>query len=548
MPISGVNQSHTNTSKRAQIQMEAISGEFATTMECLVLPSITVPIPQMRIETGEMVMLKDVQLADPDYNIPGNIDLLIGAGLYWKMLIGPARNRISNQPALQNTRLGWIIGGELHSSRGKANDQTLTCLAIANEQLQQHLECFWKIENFPEVKHYTTEERICEKHFEETTYRNEDGRFVVRLPLRSNVKLGESKNQALRRLESLQRRLQRNMKLRESYSRFMDEYETSGYMTQISEAQLSQAEEVYFIPHAVIKPDSLSTKLRVVFDASAKTTSGSSLNDKLLPGPNLQRDLLKLLIRFRIHQYVITADIAQMFRQVLIDSRDRRLQLILWRQDSEERPRIYQLNTVTYGTASAPYHVMRCLLELATQHQEEYPAAAKAIREDFYMDDVLSGERTYQGIIELQRHLFDLLKRGQFMLRKWRSNEPQVLQQFQRQETDDLLVIDRDTTKTLGLRWCSSQDCLQYKVDLPKQGTLTKRVVLSRISQIFDPLGLVGPILIRGKIFMQKLWAEDLQWDQPLPHRYLAKWHDYWESLSELDPLQYRGMSTQTTG
>lgn len=361
----------------------------------------------------------------------------------------------------------------------------------------------------------------------------------VILVIQHPLKLAESKNQALRRLESLQRRFQRDMKLRESYSRFMDEYETSGHMTQISEAQLSQAEEVYFIPHhAVIKPDSLSTKLRVVFDASAKTTSGSSLNDKLLPGPNLQRDLLKLLIRFRIHQYVITADIAKMFRQVLVDPQDRRLQLILWRQGSEERPRIYQLNTVTYGTASAPYHAMRCLLELATQHQEEYPAAAKAIREDFYMDDVLSGERTYQGIIELQRQLFDLLKKGQFMLRKWRSNEPQALQQLQRQETDDLLVIDRDTTKTLGLMWGSSQDCLQYKVDLPKQGTLTKRVVLSRVSQIFDPLGLVGPILIRGKIFMQKLWAEDLQWDQPLPHRCLANWHDYWESLSELDTLQ----------
>jgi len=66
--------------------------------------------------------------------------------------------------------------------------------------------------------------------------------------------------------------------------------------------------------------------------------------------------------------------------------------------------KIYQLNTVTYGTASAPYHAMHCLQELAIQHHEEYPMAARAITEDFYMDDVLSGKKLYKDVVELQRH------------------------------------------------------------------------------------------------------------------------------------------------
>lgn len=185
----------------------------------------------------------------------------------------------------------------------------------------------------------------------------------------------------------------------------MDKYENSGHMTQICETELRTSKEVYCIPHhAVIKPDSLTTKLRV-FDASTKTISGSSLNNKLLPGPNLQRDLCKILLRFRIHQYVITTDVAQMFRQILVDPRDRVLQLILWRKYPDPT-RIYQLITVTYGITSAPYHAMRCLQELTEQYSEEYPLAANAMKEDIYMDDVLTETQTYQDAVELQKQLF----------------------------------------------------------------------------------------------------------------------------------------------
>lgn len=137
-------------------------------MECFVLPAITVPIPQKKIEANEIVLPKDVQLA---YNKPGEINLLIGAGPYWKILIGSPKNRINGQPALQNTKLGWIIGRELYNTKVNATDQSTSCLAITNDQLHQQVEKFWKIEGFPEVRHYTKEEKICVKHFVEATSR-----------------------------------------------------------------------------------------------------------------------------------------------------------------------------------------------------------------------------------------------------------------------------------------------------------------------------------------------------------------------------------------
>ncbi|EZA53844.1 hypothetical protein X777_06648 [Ooceraea biroi] len=322
------------------------------------------------------------KLADPTFNEPGKIYLLIGAALYWKIVIGSPRNYIDGQPALQNTRLGWIIGGEVTV---KSSCATSTCLTVTNAQLQQQLQRFWEQETLSEGRLYTEEEKRCEKQFLETTTRDADGRFIVRLPVRPGIILGESRSQAQRRFEQLERRLVKQPQIKQVYCEFMREYEELHHMILVEDLESLKNKESYFIPHqAVVRPDSVTTKLRVVFDASAKTTFGTSLNDKLMPRPNLQKDLLHITLRFRVHEYVVTVDIKKMFRQIFIHQKDRVLQLILWREDARKPLRVYQLNTVTYGTASAPYHAMRCLRELATIYKREYPAAARILEEDMY--------------------------------------------------------------------------------------------------------------------------------------------------------------------
>ncbi|XP_011705642.1 PREDICTED: uncharacterized protein LOC105460851 [Wasmannia auropunctata] len=262
-------------------------------------------------------------------------------------------------------------------------------------------------------------------------------------------------------------------------------------MSLIENLESLDSKEIYFISHqTVIRPDSITTKVRVVFDASARTTQGTSLNDKLLAGPNLQKDLFQIILRFRSHKYVLTGDIEKMFRQIWIHPEDRTLQLILWRPDSKQNTQVYQLNTVTYGTASAPFHAMRCLQELATIYKEEYPLAAKAIREDFYMDDVLTGGKTQQEVIQLQQQLSQLLMQDK-----------------------------EEAIKTLGLYWNSKQDTLQYQVKLCHTSVNSKREVLSEISQIFDPLASrssahsrknfhAAVVVIKDRIKEVRLWSD----------------------------------------
>jgi len=281
-----------------------------------------------------------------------------------------------------------------------------------------------------------------------------------------------------------------------------------------------ESELSYFLPHQpVLRPESVSTKLRVVFDASAKTDNGQSLNDILLPGPNLQGDLLQILLRFRIHPYVLTADIAMMFRQIKVVKEDRRLQLILWRKQESEPIEVYSLNTVTYGTTCAPYLALRCLQQLGKEEGDLYPLAQKALQSDFYMDDVLTGSGDLAEAIVLQRQLMTLLGRGQFPLRKWRSNCEEVLQHLTTDsKSEELLILDKDEPlKTLGLLWNYKTDHLQYSVKGTALNRVTKRSVLSEISKIYDPLGLLGPVLIVPKILMQKLWSLNIGWDESLP-------------------------------
>ncbi|KYQ57720.1 hypothetical protein ALC60_03312 [Trachymyrmex zeteki] len=185
----------------------------------------------------------------------------------------------------------------------------------------------------------------------------------------------------------------------------------------------------YYIPHhAVLKGSSLTIKLRVVFDASCKSNTGISLNECLSVGPTLQEDLFSILLRFRTFQYVITADIAQMYRQVLIDESQTSLQTIFWRADPTEEVAAFELKTVTYGTACASFLAVRAMQELASIYASIYPVGSITIVNDFYVDDLLSGADTEQEIRTLRNETIKILSSGGFHLRKWASNYPKLLQ------------------------------------------------------------------------------------------------------------------------
>lgn len=210
------------------------------------------------------------------------------------------------------------------------------------------------------------EEKEVDNYFSKTVQRANDGRFIVRLPLKTNIgTLGQSKLMAQRRFLNLERRFNKDPSLLAEYNRFLKEYIELGHMEEVN-ADVGMSEKpVYYLPHhGVVKTNSLTTKVRVVFDGSASSSTGVSLNDILMKGSTVQPDLCSILLRFRIHKIVMTADVEKMYRQVRVRNEDCDLQRIIHRFSPSEALKEYRLLTVTYGTKSASYLATRCLAQV----------------------------------------------------------------------------------------------------------------------------------------------------------------------------------------
>ncbi|XP_065075524.1 uncharacterized protein LOC135699251 [Ochlerotatus camptorhynchus] len=175
------------------------------------------------------------------------------------------------------------------------------------------------------------------------------------------------------------------------YTAFIHEYLMMGHMIEIKDDEDEPRHTFYTPHHAVMKPDSTTTKLRVVFDASCATDSGVSLNDALMVGLVVQRKLLSILIYFRLHKYAIVGDVEKMYSMINVILQDQPLLRILWRESVDEPLRTYQLTTVTYGTSSAPYLATRCLKKCAEEGENTHPDTANVINNNFYVDDMLTG-------------------------------------------------------------------------------------------------------------------------------------------------------------
>lgn len=348
----------------------------------------------------------------------------------------------------------------------------------------------------------------------------------------------------MRRYLALEKRLLTQPDMYSEYRKFMQKYKELDHMREIADCPESIANvPTYYMPHhAVHKETSTITKMRVVFDASCKSSTGVSLNDTLIIGPTLQDDLFSILVRFRTFKFAITADIAKMYRQVLLDPSQTPLQRVLWRDSTENPIKTFELTTVTYGTASASFLAIRSLRKLAEDNSHRFPIGSKTVLNDFYVDDLVTGANTLQEAMNIKRETNQLLLDGKFELRKWMSNEPALQDdQLAANHKEFILSVDKDCeTRTLGISWsCNSDEFKFNSVNyLPPLKNPTKRSILSRIALIFDPLCLLGPVTLVTKTIMQDIWRLRIDWDESLPLEAITKWRRYEAELQDLQQLR----------
>jgi len=515
---------------------------FELTISAHVLPKLTTLIPSHSFENTKWSHLNKLTLADPHFATPAPIDILLGADVYGIIIKEGLVKESTNTLIAQSTSLGWVVSGPI-SSNTKYH-RSLLHQTSNNEELLRLMQRFWESDAIPDCQHRTLSpnDQLCENHFRRTHSRNQDGRYVVRLPFNDDPsKLGASKPKAIRMITRLTNKFRVEPVFANLYSDFMLEYANLGHMKLVPET-LPEPSHVYYLPHhGVIKESSLTTKLRVVFNGSSKTSSGISLNDILFTGPKLQTDLFDVLIWFRQFNYVFMADMEKMYRQIRVHPDDGKFQRILW-EDDQENIQTYELQTVTYGLGCAPYLALRTVIQLIEDDGDKFPLAIPTLTKGRYVDDLFGGADSIEETILLAQEVNKLCMAGGFPLQKWAGNHASIMNSFTApslQQSTSITIDDHLVVHSLGLSWNLYEDAFEFSFSRTSLETVTKRQVLSSIAKLFDPLGLISPVIIKAKILMQELWTIKLGWDALLPPAITTKWLTFTESLQDLSILKF---------
>lgn len=217
--ISGVMQETFQAKRNVNLQIKSRFNNFKENIDCIILPKITQNLPQEFICTTNLKLPKHINLADPNFNVPSTIDILIGADLFWRIICAGQIRYSKNQPTLQKTLFGWIISG--HMARNSTNSlQASNCHLAITDDLSRILSRFWEVDHNISSPTLTIEEQTCEDLFQSTVKRDEKGRFIVQLPLKTDKlsKIGDSKDIAMRRFKHLEGRLLSQPELYNEYT------------------------------------------------------------------------------------------------------------------------------------------------------------------------------------------------------------------------------------------------------------------------------------------------------------------------------------------
>ena len=309
-------------------------------------------------------------------------------------------------PTAFETHLGWVLAGSAGPQSNTIHITSHHSLALTGDDLIQR---FWETEEAPSPKvMLTVEEKLVVEQFHANHSRLPDGRFVVLLPRKTNsLTFGESRSQAVYSFEHSLHAKNQFHEVKE----VIDEYFQSGHAETVPAADSEKPTcEVFYLPiHCVRKESNTTTKVRAVFDASAKTSTGVSLNETFLVGPTVHSTLVDVL-----------------YRAIALTDADRDLHRFVWRDSPHDSLKDFQMTRVTFGVSASSFIANMCIKQNALNHASQYPLAAKAVNEAFYVDDGVTGADSAKEAITLQHELHNLFSLAGFLQCKWNSSEPEL--------------------------------------------------------------------------------------------------------------------------
>lgn len=548
-----------------------------------------------QVNMGSVADLLGVQGKDIE-RPHGKIDLLIGTD-YCKLI--PSVLKTVGNLQLMHGPFGYCVRGFHPILKAKSNDTSHVLIRInhiaasnvndlvvaSKASVTKRLDDFFSVEHLGTYciprcgncrcgkcpigsnKYSLKEERELSLITQGLTHDSKACRWTASYPwIKSPKTLPNNLPACLARLRSTEKRLvKRGVAYAKAYGDQISDMVERGVAKKLTRDEIEEYRgPVHYLPHhEVLKPDSKSTPMRIVFNSSA-SYMGHSLNDYYAKGPDMLCDLFGILLRFRQDLVAIVGDISKMYNSVLLSEADMMTHRFLWRDmNTDKVPDHYCLQTVTFGDRPSGVIAMTALRKTAEMYRDKYPETAAMIINNSYVDDILHSCGSTVEALEKITTTERILERGGFKMKQWVVSGSHDI-------TEDSKIIDTEFEKVLGMVWEPKKDQFSYKVrinfsakrknirtgpdltknemvqEIPKR--LTKRMILSQVASLYDPLGLATPFTIRCKLLMRQLVTrkqegqvhEQLGWDEPIPDEMHSQWVNLFQDMYTLEDLKFK--------
>lgn len=567
-----------------------LKGEPNLSLSAFTVPLICQPLQGQSVNqvVNDNACFSGLRLAD--YCTEGetlNVDILVGSDYYWTLVTGHTI-RGTQGPTALHTKLGWVLSGPVScgnpGGQQSSNLVTTHVLKCATEQvhyegIEGEVKKFWDLESLG-IKTPSIHEEFLEK----LTHRGDH--YQVSLPWKAtHPPLPDNYELSKRRLNSLLSRLRKEPDVLKEYDSVIRDQIDRGIVEVVDKETRPESNRIHYIPHhAVIRRDKSTTRLRVVYDASAKS-DGASLNECLHAGPPLAQNIFDIMLRFRSHRIALVGDIEKAFLMVHIAEEDKDALRFLWIDDIDKaKPEVVVLRfaRVVFGVSSSPFLLNATIKHHIDQYEQCDPNFTRKFLESIYVDDLTSGDSDVDRTFELYVKSKLRLKEAGFNLRKFVTNSEELRERIDKNERsasrseevqpnenvshqvaeitvadvhkveeEDMtysrsvlgtpVVEDPGKQRILGTLWNFHKDNLMFDLteiaSLARKVEPTRRSVISTVSKFYDPLGVISPIVVQFKILFQELCKEKRDWDDPLEGSCKSSWQRLVAQLQDSKPI-----------
>ena len=524
--LSTLTGNSTNVTNMVSVNLSTISGDNVRSLACYIVNHIPAHTPSVDISKYDYLQ---------NLRFPCNVrvDFLIGQDNAGLLVPFEVRHGVGNQPFATRTLYGWCLNGPVvtteHGSRAAAG----VCNFV-NADIVDRLDRLWEIDNegINSSKLGNSHDDVKALNLWDQQCKFKDGNFVLPIPWKHDHSIAASnKHIALSRLMSLTKSLKRR-NLYTHYDKEVSQLVDHGYAEYITDS--SNDSRSWYLPHHGVHKK--NGDLRVVFDCANKM-NGLSLNDRCLQGPDMNNRLDDVLLRFRQFPYAFMGDVKSMYYQVVIPEEDRDALRFLWYDHKGGVVQLRMTRHVFGGVwcgSSATY-----ALRKAAESNICSRGTRDIINNSFYVDDCLVSLPTSGEANAALKDTKDVLKHSGFQLTKFASNDTSVLEGISEEDCQqhpvDVLLAD---CKALGMKWNLGQDTFYFNKEFDVATKITRRHILKVIASIFDPLGLICPLLVEGRVIFQEVTLLKIGWDDPVPEKYKDRWVSWVTSLEELSALR----------